>query len=55
MPGAITEQHAIEVKKIAELTKCIDNVDAAYMNSITDDMYKYQPFLLSMLMGYQVR
>jgi len=39
---------------VSEIILKIDNVDYAYAHGITDEMNRYQPFLLSMLLGYRL-
>ena len=49
----ISEQDKIETIKISEIINKIDKIDNDYFNKITDEMNQYQPFLSSMLLGYQ--
>jgi hypothetical protein len=44
------EQHG-EIAKLLSLT---DNVDDQYLHRATDEIYVYQPFLLSMFLGYKL-
>ena len=48
-----SEKDYNETEKISHLLKKIDNIDKQYVDSVTDEMYQYQPFLLSLLLGYQ--
>jgi len=50
----ISEHDKIEVSRISEIVLEIDHIDVEYVNSITDEINQYQPFLLSMLLGYQL-
>ena len=50
----ISEHDKIEVSRISEIVLKIDHIDIEYVNSITDEINQYQPFLLSMLLGYQL-
>jgi hypothetical protein len=45
-----SEQHG-EIAKLLSLT---DNVDEQYLHQATDEIYVYQPFLLSMFLGYKL-
>ena len=47
-----TQQDFDEIETLANLSQKIDNIDAAYVNTVSDDIYKKQPFLLSILLGY---
>lgn len=38
---------------MAEAIKKIDHIDADYVNTVSDEIYKIQPFFLSVLLGYQ--
>ncbi len=48
-----SENDYSETKEMARLLKKIDTIDAKYVDATTDEMYQYQPFLLSILLGYQ--
>ena len=50
----ISEHDKIEASRISEIVLKIDHIDVDYVNSITDEINQYQPFLLSMLLGYQL-
>lgn len=45
-----SEQHG-EIAKLLSLT---DNIDEQYLHQATDEIYVYQPFLLSMFLGYKL-
>lgn len=47
-----TQQDFEEVKPLAGLLKKIDTIDATYVNSVSDEIFKRQPFFLSVLLGY---
>ena len=49
----VSEQYKIETAKIAAIIAKIDNMDTDYFNVITDEINQYQPFLLSILLGYR--
>jgi len=49
----ISEHDKIEAIRISEIINKIDTIDNDYFNVITDEMNQYQPFLLSMLLGYR--
>jgi hypothetical protein len=40
--------------EIAKLLSLTDNVDEQYLHRATDEIYVYQPFLLSMFLGYRL-
>jgi hypothetical protein len=48
----ITDQDLNEVKELAGLLVKIDNIDEKYAHEISDEIFKQQPFFLSVLMGY---
>ena len=43
-----------EAADLADLIKNIDNIDAEYVDKISDEIYKYQPFFLSVMLGYSL-
>lgn len=43
-----------ETTELAVLIGKIDQMDAAYVNSVTDEIYQKQPFFLSVLLGYRM-
>ena len=52
----VSAQEQADVKRIgtiyAEIEKNLNN--PAYANKVTDEIYKYQPFILSVLLGYKM-
>lgn len=48
-----SKKYFIETKEISHLLKKIDSIDKQYIDTITDEIYQSQPFLLSLLLGYQ--
>ncbi len=48
----INQKDIEETKIIGELLSKIDKIDSNYANRISDEMFKYQPFFLSVLLGY---
>lgn len=48
-----TENDFNETKRVSELLHKMDQIDAEYVNSISDEIFKFQPFFLSVLLGYQ--
>ena len=49
-----TQNDVKETKIFAETVRKIDLIDADYVNSISDEIFKHQPFFLSVLLGYQM-
>ena len=49
----ISEQDKIEAIRISKIINKIDRIDIDYFHVITDEMNQYQPFLLSILLGYR--
>lgn len=49
----ITKKDFDEVAQIAALVKKIDNIDAVYVDKISDEIYLKQPFYLTVLMGHR--
>ncbi len=41
-------------KELAILMTDIDKMDLAYANTVTDEIFKKQPFMLSMMLGYHL-
>jgi len=43
-------------RRIAEIIRHVENneEDFAFANTVTDELYLYQPFILSMMMGYKM-
>ena len=48
-----TQKDYDETSRLAELIKKIDQVDAAYTDRVSDEIFQRQPFFLSVLLGYQ--
>lgn len=42
-----------ETKILTELIRKIEQIDPNYINSTSDEIFQYQPFYLSVLLGYQ--
>jgi hypothetical protein len=42
-----------ETKKLAEIIAKVDSMDAEYVNTISDEIFKKQPFFLTVLLGYR--
>lgn len=42
-----------ETKILAESIKKIDQIDSEYVNSISDEIFKLQPFFLTVLLGHR--
>lgn len=53
--GAIkfTKKDFDETDKVAELLKKIDHIDAAYADTVSDEIFQRQPFFLSALLGHK--
>ncbi len=49
----ISEHDKIETARISEIITKIDKIDIEYFHVITNKMNQYQPFLLSILLGYR--
>lgn len=49
----ISEHDKIETARISEIITKIDKIDIEYFHVITNEMNQYQPFLLSILLGYR--
>ena len=52
----VSAQEQADVKRIEVIYAEIENNlnNPAYANKVTDEIYKYQPFILSVLMGYKM-
>jgi hypothetical protein len=50
---AISEHDFEEAGDLVELIKKIDGMDPDYVNTVSDEIFTKQPFLLSVLLGYQ--
>ena len=48
-----TQKDFNETKILAELIKKIDQIDSDYVNSTSDEIFKFQPFFLTVLLGHQ--
>ena len=48
-----TQNDFSEIQILAEAIKKIDKIDSDYINTVSDEIYKIQPFFLSVLLGYQ--
>lgn len=48
-----TQKDYDETGRLAELLKKIDQVDATYADTVSDEIFQRQPFFLSVLLGYQ--
>jgi hypothetical protein len=42
-----------ETKQLAEIIAIVDSMDAEYVNAISDEIFKKQPFFLTVLLGYR--
>lgn len=49
-----TQKDFDEITPLARLVKRIDTIDSTYVNAISDDIYKKQTFILSVLLGYDL-
>ena len=49
-----SQQDFDEVGPLAGLLKKIDIIDATYVNLVSDEIFKRQPFFLSVLLGYHL-
>lgn len=47
-----TQKDFREAKKIGEIKAKLEHIDNDYILSLTDEMFKYQPLYLSVLLGY---
>ena len=43
-----------ETEQLAVILRKIDNIDADYVNLISDEIFQYQPFFLSALLGLRL-
>lgn len=50
----LTENDFDETKILAEILKKIDQIDADYVNTISDEIFKLQPFFLTVLLGHRL-
>jgi hypothetical protein len=49
-----TENDLDKTEILAELLKKIDKIDADYVNTISDEIFKFQPFFLTVLLGHRL-
>ena len=50
----ITQNDFNETTELAGLLKRIDNIDAEYINKLSDEIFIRQPFFLTVLLGYRL-
>ncbi|MEJ7736094.1 MAG: hypothetical protein WKF97_01595 [Chitinophagaceae bacterium] len=50
----ITDNDLSEVTEVTVLANKIDNIDAEYVNSTSDEIFQRQPFFLTVLLGYRL-
>ncbi|NLO69872.1 MAG: hypothetical protein GX102_02755 [Porphyromonadaceae bacterium] len=50
----ITPQDFKEAIELADFQVKIDNIDEGYVNEISDEIFKQQPFFLTVLLGYRL-
>lgn len=49
----ISEEDKIEILRVGQLIKKIEHIDEEYVNKESDLIFKKQPFLISLLLGYR--
>ena len=49
-----TQNDFIETAILAESIKKIDQIDSDYVNSISDEIFRCQPFFLTVLLGHRI-
>lgn len=49
----VTEKDRVEIERIKTIISKIDRNDLTYFNQVTDEIFQYQPFLLSVFLGYR--
>lgn len=49
----LTQKDFKETTILAGIINNIDKIDGRYADATSDDIYKYQPFLLSVMLGYK--
>jgi len=54
LPMDFSEKDKTDTKKIGTILSQIDNMDGNIANRITDEIYQYQPFLISQMLGYRL-
>lgn len=45
---------AADIKEVKRITAMIDHITPDYVNQTSDNLYKHQPFLISLVLGDQV-
>lgn len=50
----ITQEDKKEGEKISHIINKVENIDEVYVNSESEIIYKKQPFLISILLGYKL-
>lgn len=50
----ITQNDLKEAQELAKLQKKIDNIDAEYVDLISDEIFQRQPFYMTVLLGYRM-
>ena len=50
----ISQEDKKETEKISQIINKIDNIDEVYINSESEIIYKKQPILISILLGYRL-
>lgn len=48
-----TEKNYRESLELAELIRRIDTIDAEYVNKVSEEIFKHQPFFLTVMLGYR--
>ncbi|MCX6270978.1 MAG: hypothetical protein NTU44_07120 [Bacteroidetes bacterium] len=48
----ISELDKIEIQELAPILAKINNIDVATAEKLMDDIYQYQPFMISVIMGF---
>src|SRR5690606_2692973 len=49
----LAESDIHETPEISHLIKRLDSMDSQYVDMVTDDIQRYQPFFLNVLLGYR--
>jgi hypothetical protein len=49
----ITKEDIKETTILAELIRKTNEIDAEYVNSVSDEIFNMQPFFLTVLLGYR--
>ncbi len=50
----LTPRDREETEKLSELLKKMETLEISYVDSVTDDIFRYQPFFLSVLLGHSL-